>query len=45
MERQLKTQLPQSLLKAELEAQGMNFLMEKETVEIIGDETCSRPSF
>lgn len=27
-----------SLLKAELEAQGMNFLMEKETVEILGDE-------
>ncbi|MFL6561535.1 MAG: FAD-dependent oxidoreductase, partial [Bacillus sp. (in: firmicutes)] len=37
MERQLD-QVASSLLKAELEAQGMNFLMEKETVEILGDE-------
>ncbi|MDR7238402.1 nitrite reductase large subunit NirB [Neobacillus drentensis] len=37
MERQLDP-VASSLLKAELEAQGMNFLMEKETVEIIGDE-------
>ena len=37
MERQLDP-IASSLLKAELEAQGMRFLMEKETVEIIGDE-------
>ncbi len=37
MERQLDP-VASSLLKAELEAQGMNFLMEKETVEILGDE-------
>ena len=37
MERQLDA-VASSLLKAELEAQGMNFLMEKETVEILGDE-------
>ncbi|MBV7506241.1 nitrite reductase large subunit NirB [Bacillus sp. sid0103] len=37
MERQLDS-VASSLLKAELEAQGMNFLMEKETVEILGDE-------
>ncbi|MEH7176761.1 nitrite reductase large subunit NirB [Neobacillus vireti] len=37
MERQLDP-IASSLLKAELESQGMNFLMEKETVEIIGDE-------
>ena len=37
MERQLDP-IASSLLKDELEAQGMKFLMEKETVEIIGDE-------
>ncbi|MCL6571145.1 MAG: nitrite reductase large subunit NirB [Bacillus sp. (in: Bacteria)] len=37
MERQLDP-VASSLLKGELEAQGMNFLMEKETVEIQGDK-------
>ncbi|KLT18681.1 nitrite reductase large subunit NirB [Neobacillus vireti] len=37
MERQLDP-IASSLLRAELESQGMNFLMEKETVEILGDE-------
>ncbi|WP_144555298.1 nitrite reductase large subunit NirB [Bacillus sp. X1(2014)] len=37
MERQLDP-VASSFLKAELEGQGMNFLMEKETVEILGDE-------
>lgn len=37
MERQLDS-VASSLLKAELESQGMNFLMEKETVEILGNE-------
>jgi nitrite reductase (NADH) large subunit len=37
MERQLDP-IASSMLKAELEGQGMNFLMEKETVEILGDE-------
>ncbi|MEH7353849.1 nitrite reductase large subunit NirB [Neobacillus drentensis] len=37
MERQLDP-IASSLLRVELEAQGMNFLMEKETVEILGDE-------
>ncbi|MEO2077224.1 MAG: nitrite reductase large subunit NirB [Bacillus sp. (in: firmicutes)] len=37
MERQLDP-IASSLLKTELESQGMNFLMEKETVEILGDE-------
>ncbi|MED3622670.1 nitrite reductase large subunit NirB [Neobacillus thermocopriae] len=37
MERQLD-RVSASMLKEELEAQGMNFLMEKETVEILGDE-------
>lgn len=37
MERQLDP-IASSLLKAELESQGMNFLMEKQTVEILGDE-------
>ncbi|MCH6269485.1 nitrite reductase large subunit NirB [Neobacillus citreus] len=37
MERQLD-HIAASMLKAELEAQGMSFLMEKETVEILGDE-------
>ncbi|WML37908.1 nitrite reductase large subunit NirB [Neobacillus sp. OS1-2] len=37
MERQLDP-IASSLLRAELEAQGMNFLMEKETVEILGDD-------
>ena len=37
MERQLDP-AASSLLKTELESQGMNFLMEKETVEILGDE-------
>jgi nitrite reductase (NADH) large subunit len=37
MERQLD-HIAASMLKGELEAQGMNFLMEKETVEILGDE-------
>ncbi|MDN3017382.1 nitrite reductase large subunit NirB [Paenibacillus sp. BSR1-1] len=37
MERQLDS-IASSLLKAELESQGMNFLMEKETVEILGGE-------
>ncbi|NRD77699.1 NAD(P)/FAD-dependent oxidoreductase [Bacillus sp. BRMEA1] len=37
MERQLDS-IASSMLKAELESQGMNFLMEKETVEILGDE-------
>lgn len=37
MERQLDP-IASRLLKAELEARGMNFLMEKETVEILGDE-------
>ncbi|WP_066071433.1 nitrite reductase large subunit NirB [Neobacillus soli] len=36
MERQLDP-IASSLLKAELESQGMNFFMEKETVEILGD--------
>lgn len=37
MERQLDP-IASSMLKAELEAQGMNFLLEKETAEILGDE-------
>ncbi|PGY07023.1 nitrite reductase large subunit NirB [Bacillus sp. AFS031507] len=37
MERQLDS-VASSLLKAELERQGMNFLMEQETVEILGNE-------
>ncbi|MBM7654236.1 nitrite reductase large subunit NirB [Neobacillus cucumis] len=37
MERQLDP-IASSLLKSELESQGMNFLMEKQTVEILGDE-------
>lgn len=37
MERQLDP-IASSLLKAELESQGMNFLMEKEAIEILGDE-------
>ncbi|MDP4170852.1 MAG: nitrite reductase large subunit NirB [Bacillota bacterium] len=37
MERQLDP-TASSMLKKELEAQGMNFLMEKQTVEILGDE-------
>src|SRR3954454_6893062 len=37
MERQLDP-IASSLLKTELESQGMNFLMEKETVEILGNE-------
>jgi nitrite reductase (NADH) large subunit len=37
MERQLD-EAAGELLKKELEAQGMNFLMEKQTVEILGDE-------
>ncbi|MDQ0156539.1 nitrite reductase large subunit NirB [Robertmurraya andreesenii] len=37
MERQLDP-IASSMLKAELEAQGMNFLMEKETAEILGNE-------
>ena len=37
MERQLDP-AASSLLKTELESQGMNFLMEKETVEILGEE-------
>jgi nitrite reductase (NADH) large subunit len=37
MERQLDSTAA-AMLKAELERQGMNFLMEKETVEILGDE-------
>ncbi|MDR7001991.1 nitrite reductase (NADH) large subunit [Neobacillus niacini] len=37
MERQLDS-TASTMLKKELEAQGMNFLMEKETVEIIGNE-------
>ena len=37
MERQLDP-IASSLLRVELESQGMNFLMEKETVEILGDE-------
>ncbi|OLS40886.1 nitrite reductase large subunit [Bacillus sp. MRMR6] len=37
MERQLDP-IASSMLKAELETQGMNFLMEKETVEVLGDE-------
>lgn len=37
MERQLDP-IASSLLKTELESQGMNFLMEKQTVEILGDE-------
>ncbi|WP_042454812.1 nitrite reductase large subunit NirB [Neobacillus dielmonensis] len=37
MERQLDP-IASTMLKAELESQGMNFLMEKETVEILGDE-------
>jgi nitrite reductase (NADH) large subunit len=37
MERQLDS-IASTMLKKELEAQGMNFLMEKETVEILGDE-------
>ncbi|CAH2717256.1 Nitrite reductase [NAD(P)H] [Neobacillus rhizosphaerae] len=37
MERQLDP-IASHMLKNELEAQGMNFLMEKETVEILGDE-------
>nr|WP_263323754.1 nitrite reductase large subunit NirB [Neobacillus sp. Marseille-Q6967] len=37
MERQLDP-IASSMLKTDLEAQGMNFLMEKETVEILGDE-------
>ena len=37
MERQLDP-IASSLLRVELESQGMNFLMEKETVEILGDD-------
>lgn len=37
MERQLDS-VASAMLKKELEAQGMNFLMEKQTVEILGDE-------
>lgn len=37
MERQLDP-IASNLLKAELESQGMNFLMEKQTTEILGDE-------
>lgn len=37
MERQLDP-TASKMLQAELEAQGMNFLMEKQTVEILGDE-------
>ncbi|WP_075980658.1 nitrite reductase large subunit NirB [Bacillus massilinigeriensis] len=37
MERQLD-ETASSMLKKELEEQGMNFLMEKQTVEILGDE-------
>ncbi|PLS05666.1 nitrite reductase large subunit NirB [Neobacillus cucumis] len=37
MERQLDP-IASSLLKQELESQGMNFLMEKATVEILGDD-------
>jgi len=37
MERQLDSAAA-AMLKAELEQQGMNFLMEKQTVEILGDE-------
>ncbi|MEH7117551.1 nitrite reductase large subunit NirB [Neobacillus vireti] len=37
MERQLDP-IASTLLKTELESQGMNFLMEKQTVEILGDE-------
>ncbi|MEH7107730.1 nitrite reductase large subunit NirB [Bacillus sp. JJ1764] len=37
MERQLDPNAA-NMLKTELEAQGMNFLMEKQTVEILGDE-------
>jgi nitrite reductase (NADH) large subunit len=37
MERQLDP-IASSMLKAELETQGMNFLMEKETVEILGND-------
>ncbi len=37
MERQLDP-AASALLKKELESQGMNFLMEKQTVEILGDE-------
>lgn len=37
MERQLDY-TASAMLKKELEAQGMNFLMEKQTVEIVGDE-------
>ncbi|WHY78079.1 nitrite reductase large subunit NirB [Neobacillus sp. WH10] len=37
MERQLDP-IASSLLRVELESQGMNFLMEKETVEILGNE-------
>lgn len=37
MERQLDP-IASSFLKAELEAQGMHFIMEKETAEILGDE-------
>ncbi|MFZ7942639.1 nitrite reductase large subunit NirB [Neobacillus sp. 19] len=40
MERQLDP-IASSLLRAELEAQGMNFLMEKETVEVLGDKRVS----
>ncbi|WP_160724259.1 nitrite reductase large subunit NirB [Bacillus sp. USDA818B3_A] len=36
MERQLDP-IASSLLKTELESQGMNFLMEKQTVEIVGE--------
>lgn len=37
MERQLDSAASE-MLRSELEAQGMNFLMEKQTVEILGDE-------
>ncbi|MDP4086898.1 MAG: nitrite reductase large subunit NirB [Bacillota bacterium] len=37
MERQLDP-IASSMLKRELESQGMNFLMEKQTVEIVGEE-------
>jgi nitrite reductase (NADH) large subunit len=40
MERQLDP-TASAMLKKELEAQGMNFLMEKQTVEVLGDEHVS----
>ena len=44
MERQLD-RTASKMLQKELESQGMNFLLEKETAEIIGHASCRRSAF